>query len=52
MFYEKHVKEYRCLSNKIHEIDRKWTVAPFSNFYGIIWVVFYLNTEKCFVFEV
>ena len=30
----------------------KWTVAPFSNFYGKIWVGFCLNTRKAFILEV
>ena len=33
-----HVKEYRRLKKVIHEIDIKWTIAPFSKFYGEIWV--------------
>ena len=33
-------------------IDRKWTVAPFSNFYGKIWVGFCVNPGKCFVLEI
>ena len=36
----------------IHQTDRKWTVAPFSNFYSIIWVGFYHNTGKHFFLEV
>ena len=39
--------------NIIHEIDREWrTVAPFSKFYGKIWIGFSLNTGKCFFWEV
>ena len=30
----------------------KWTVAPFSNFYGKIWVGFCLNTKKALIVEV
>ena len=36
----------------IHQTDRKWTVAPFSNFYSISWVGFYQNTGKQFFLEV
>ena len=37
----------------IRQIDKKkFTVAPFSNFYGQIWVGFCFNTEKGFALEV
>ena len=32
----------------IQQIDRKWTVALFSKFYGKFFVSFCLNTGKCF----
>ena len=36
-----------CDSSNRHS---KWMVAPFSKFYGRIWVGFCLNTEKgCFI---
>ena len=38
-----HIKEYRCLNKSIHHVDKKWTVAPFSNFYGKIRVGFILK---------
>ena len=28
-----HIKEHRCLKKVIHQIDRKWTIAPFIRFY-------------------
>ena len=34
----------------IHQIAKKWTIVPFSKFYGKISVGFCLNTEKRFVF--
>ena len=36
----------------IHQIDRKWTVAPSTNFYRKIWFGFCPNTGKRFVSEV
>ena len=36
----------------IYQIDRKLTIAPFSNFYGKIWDDFCIITEKRFVLEV
>ena len=41
-------KEHVCSNNIFHQIDRKWMVAPFTNFYGKIWVGFCLNTKKRF----
>ena len=43
-----HIKKYRCLKKVIHQIDKNWTVAPFSKFYGKIWVNFCLNTGNAF----
>ena len=42
------IKGYRCLKNMIHQIDRKWMVAPFSKFYCKIWIAFFSNTRKHF----
>ena len=38
-----HIKEYRYLNKSIHHTGKKWTVAPFSNFYGKIRVGFILK---------
>ena len=35
----------------LYQIARKWMVAPFTKFYGKIWVSFCLSTEKRFVLE-
>ena len=38
-----------CQEKFIHQIDSEWRmVAPFSNFYGKIWVGFSLNAGKRF----
>ena len=37
-------------SSILDQIDRKWTVAPLSTFYGNIWVGFRPNTKKRFAF--
>ena len=43
----------RCFKKVIHQIDsKKWIVAPFSKFYGRIWVGFCLNTGNNFFLEV
>ena len=31
---------------EVDSSNRRWTVAPFHNFYGITWVGFHLNTGK------
>ena len=36
----------------IHQIDKKWKTAPFSNLYSKIWVPFCLNTKKHFLSEI
>ena len=46
------MKEYSCLIKVIHQIGRKRTVDPFSNFYCKICVAFLFSTGKCFVPEV
>ena len=40
--------EFRCLKKVTYQIDRKLIVAPFSRFYGKVWVNFCLNTGKRF----
>ena len=40
------------LGKSINQIGRKWTVAPFSEFYDKIWVGFCFNTGKQFFLEV
>ena len=41
-----HIKECKYLKKKgIHEIDRKWKVAPFSKFYGRSWISFGLKAN-------
>ena len=37
-------------SSILDQIDRKWTVAPLSTFYGNIWVGFRPDTKKRFAF--
>ena len=45
--------ECRCLKNVTHQVDTKnEMVAPFSKFYGKIWVGFCFNTGKRFFSEV
>ena len=39
-------KECRCLNKIFHQIDRKWMVAPLTNFYGKSWVGFVLTQEN------
>ena len=39
----------RSLKKVIHQIDKKLTVSPFSNFYSKIWVGFCIYTGKRFV---
>ena len=43
-----HIKEYRCLKMVIHQLRRKWTVAPFSKFYDKNLVEFVLTQENIF----
>ena len=38
-------ERYSCLNKVIHQIDRKWTVAFFSNFNAKIWVGFCPNKK-------
>ena len=47
-FYCHILKSIDVWNNLIHQTDRKWTVAPFSKFYGRIWVGFCLTTGKRF----
>ena len=42
-------EEHRCMNKMFHQIDRKWMVAPFTSFYGKIWVGFCLHTGKRFL---
>ena len=45
-------KECKCLNEIFHQIDRKWMVVTFTNFYDKIWVGFCPNTGKRFVLMV
>ena len=53
-FYKFHCYILKSIRFKkvIHQIDRKWKVAPFSNFCGKIWVGFCLNIGKPFFLEI
>ena len=46
--YSIHVKQNKRFKNEIHKTERKFMVAPFSNFYGKICVGFCLTTGKRF----
>ena len=53
-FYTLHFaywKEYRCLNKILDQIERKWMVASFSNFFGKIRVGFCLNIRKKHLLE-
>ena len=39
-------KKYRYLEKNLDQIDRRWMVTPFSNFYRKIWVIFVLTRES------
>ena len=45
-----HIKQCIFFNKVTHEIDRKWVVAPFSNIYGKIELVFHL-THKIILYK-
>ena len=50
-FYTLRIKEYSCFKKVFHQIDRKWMVAPFSNFFGKIRLLFVLIQENAFFYR-